>query len=190
MTDYEPLDLSAYCNAGSAVLDIADPGLGHQVLRGLPFHVAEDAKRCCIAPSEKAVRINVGRPARHVIVAHRQLDAPATDIEALGAHVADYRFHLEGGQTISVPIRQRFEIEPLPTGWGLLPFLAVPDQDDGLQPRFEGRFDATGFRQTESTQGWAHEYYLWAWENPHPELALDAIELVPGASRSPSAPSP
>jgi hypothetical protein len=183
MTDYEPLDLSAYCNAGTAVLDIADPGLGHQVLRGLPFHVAEDAQRCCIAPSEKAVRVNVDRPARHVIVAHRQLDAPASDIEALGSHVADYRFHLEGGQTISVPIRQRFEIDLLPTGWGLLPFLAVPDRGDGLQPRFEGLFASTGYRQCESTQGWTREYFLWSWENPHPDLALLAIELVPADYR-------
>ena len=179
MTDYEPLDLSGYCNAGTSVLGPSEPRLGHQLLRGLPFHVAEDPQCCCIAPSQGPVRIDVGRPARYVIVAHRQLQAPSSDAESLGCHVADYRFHLRGGATISVPVRQRFEIEELPTGWGLLPFLAVPDQYDGLQPLREGPFEMAGTRQCESTQAAARDYYLWSWENPHPDLPLDAIELVP-----------
>ena len=37
----------------------------------------------------------------------------------------------------------------------------------------------TGWRQCESTQASAQEYYLWSWANPEPDLALDAIELVP-----------
>ena len=93
--------------------------------------------------------------------------------------MADYRFHLGGGATISVPVRQRFEIEMLPTGWGLLPFLALPDHYDGLQPLREGPFEMAGTRQCESTQAAARDYYLWCWENPHPDLPLDAIELVP-----------
>jgi hypothetical protein len=179
MTDYEPLDLSGYCNAGTSVLGLGDPRLGHQLLRGLPFQVAEDPQRCGIAPSEGPVRIDVGRPARYVIFAHRQLRAPSSDAESLGCHVADYRFHLRGGATISVPVRQRFEIEVLPTGWGLLPFLAVPDQYDDLQPIREGPFEMAGTRQCESTQAAPRDYYLWSWENPHPDLPLDAIELVP-----------
>ncbi len=30
MTDYEPLDLSAYCNAGKEALNLSDPRLGDQ----------------------------------------------------------------------------------------------------------------------------------------------------------------
>ncbi|MGP8208430.1 MAG: CehA/McbA family metallohydrolase [Acidimicrobiales bacterium] len=179
MTDYEPLDLSGYCNAGTSVLGLGDLRLGPQLLRGLPFQVAEGPQRCCIAPCEGPVRIDVGRPARYVIFAHRQLRSPSSDAESLGCHVADYRFHLRGGPTISVPVRQRFEIEVVPTGWGLLPFLAVPDQYDDLQPLREGPFEMAGTRQCESTQAAARDYYLWSWENPHPDLSLDAIELVP-----------
>ncbi|HTT91830.1 MAG TPA: CehA/McbA family metallohydrolase [Acidimicrobiales bacterium] len=179
MTDYEPLDLSPYCNAGKAELNVGDPRLGHQTLRGLPFIVAEDPERFCITPEGSPVRIDVSRPARHVIFAHRQLAAPAGDVLGLGSQVAQYRFHLAGGPTVSVPVRQRFEIAIVPQGWGLLPYLAFPDHADGLYPRLEGPFASAGFRQCESTQGNAEEYFLWAWPNPHPELTLDAIELVP-----------
>ena len=179
MTDYEPLDLSAYCNAGTSLLNVGEPRLGEQLWRGLPFRVADDPERCCIVPSGSPVRVDVHRPARHVVIAHRQLAAPASDIEGTGGVVAEYRFHLHGGTTISVPVRQRFEIAVVPSGWGLLPFLAVPDQADGLQPRWEGPFGMTGWRQCESTQASAQEYYLWSWANPEPDLALDAIELVP-----------
>ncbi len=179
MTDYEPLDLSAYCNAGKAVLNVSDPRLGDQIWRGLPFTVAEDPERCCIAPAGMPVRIDIGRPARHVIFAHRQLAAPASEVEGLGRPVAEYRFRLAGGSTVSVPVRQRFEISVVPTEWGLLPYLAVPDSNDGLYPRREGPFSTAGFRQCESTQATALEYYLWSWPNPHPELTLEAVELVP-----------
>jgi hypothetical protein len=179
MTDYEPLDLSPYCNAGTSALNLGDVHLGRQSLRGLPFQFADDPQRCCISPSDAPVHINVGQGARQVVFAHRQLAAPVSDIEALGCIVAVYRFHLEGGTTISAPIRQRFEIAVVPTDWGLLPFLAVPDRSDGLLPRKEGRFAMAGVRQCESTQANAHSYYLWSWSNPQPERQLLSIELVP-----------
>jgi hypothetical protein len=179
MTDYEPLDLSAYCNAGKEALNLSDPCLGDQIWRGLPFRVAEDPERCCIAPAAAPVRVDVGRPARHVIFAHRQLAAPANEAEGLGALVAEYRFRLAGGNTVAVPVRQRFEISLVPTDWGLLPYLAVPDCNDSLLPRREGPFWMTGFRQCESVQATAKEYYLWSWPNPHPELPLETIELAP-----------
>ena len=181
MTDYEPLDLSDYCNEGASVLGGGEPRLGLQLLRGLPFQVAKDPDRCVIAPAGEPVRIEVNRPARHVIFAHRQLRVGTSDIRAAGGHVADYRFHLGGpdGSTISVPVRQRFEIEAVGANWGLLPFLAVPDHSDELEPRLEGPFEAAGRRQCESSQGTAEEYYLWSWENPHPDLPIGWVELVP-----------
>ncbi len=179
MTDYEPIDVSPYCNTGASVLNSGEHRLGHQLLRGLPFRFAEDPQRCCISPSDGPVRIEVGRPARHVILAHRQLAEPASDIQGVGLVVAEYRFQMEGGTTISAPVRGRFEIAVVPTGWGLLPFLAVSDQSDGLYPRTEGPFSIAGLRQCESTQEYPREYVLWSWDNPRPELRLDAIELVP-----------
>ena len=115
-----------------------------------------------------------------MIFAHRQLTAPASDAEGLGSEVGTYRFLLTGGITVSVPVRQRFEISVVPAFWGRLPYLAVPDSWDGLWPRQQGPFWMGGLRQCESTPATAYEYYLWSWPNPHPALTLDAVELVPG----------
>ncbi len=187
MTDYEPLDLSHFCNAGTSVLGGGEPRLGPQLLRGLPFQVANDPDRCFIAPATQPVRVEVDRLARYVIFAHRQLRTASSDLGAAGSHVADYRFHLasrshlgsSGNSTISVPIRQRFEIEMIGAHWGLLPFLAVPDRNDGLEPRLQGPFAMAGVRQCESFQAFAVEYYLWSWENPHPDQPLAWIEVAP-----------
>ena len=178
MSEYEPLELSPYFNAGTSTLNLEDIQRGLHLRRGLPFQFSDDPQRCCIAPSTSSVRVEVHRPARHVVFAHRQL-AAASEIADLGSVVAEYRFHLEGDRNISVPMRHRFEITVVPTEWGLLPFLAVTDGADGLFPRQDGPFWMAGSRQCESTQGHADEYYLWSWRNPYPDLRLLAIELVP-----------
>ena len=120
MTDYEPLDLSPYCNAGPSVLDSGDPRLGPQLLRGLPFHVAED-RNVAALPSGSPVRVDVDRPARHVIMAHRQLAAPAATSRAAAASWRSTVSTCKGAPTISVPIRQRFEIGVVPTVGGSYP---------------------------------------------------------------------
>ncbi len=180
MDDYEPIDLSGYFNRGTPNID-APKRLGRQLLRGLPFRLAESPARFYIVPTGelKPVRIKVGRAARYVIVAHRQLSATWMDIEAVGRHVADYVFHLDGDEAVTVPVRQRFEIDVLPSHWGFYPMFAVPDQNDGLYPREVGEFEMVGRRQSESFEAMADDYYLWAWTNPWPERRLDEIELVP-----------
>jgi hypothetical protein len=180
MDDYEPVDLSGYFNRGVPYLH-APKRLGRQLLRGLPFRLAESPEWFCVIPSGelKPVRVRIGRTAHYVIVAHRLLDSSWMDMEAVGRHVADYVFRLEGDQAMVVPVRQRLEIDVLPSHWGFYPLLAVPDQDDGLFPRQVGRFETAGQRQAESFQSGADDYYLWAWENPAPERRLEEIELVP-----------
>lgn len=174
MTDYEPVDLAPFCNAGETVL-APRPKRGEQLLRGLPFQVADDPDRCLLLPTQERQRIEVGRPARRVLFAHRQLEGPDSSFDALGATVAEYRFELAGGQQVSVPIRQRFEIQVVPAPWGQNPFLALPDGYDQLWNRTEGPWGAAGERQCESIQAWPERYWLWAWENPYPDQVLDAI---------------
>jgi hypothetical protein len=145
-------------------------------MRGLPFHVGEDPERCYIVPGDEPLRVEVGTKVRFIIVAHRQLASPVTEIDSLGCHVANYRFQLRGGPTISVPIRQRFEIDVIPAEWGKLPYLAVPDQYDELYQTDVPSWQA-GLRQRESFQIAAREFYLWVWENPDPNLLLESIEL-------------
>lgn len=157
--------------------------LGQQLLRGLPFLLADNAQRFCVVPSAapRPVRIRIGRSARCVIVLHRQLEGPLTGTSAVGCHVADYIFHLEGGESVRVPIRQRFEVDVVPVDWGIVPFLALPDQDDTLHARESGPYELAGLRQCEAVQGVPCEYYLWAWQNPGPDQRIDEIELAPGA---------
>ena len=95
----------------------------------------------------------------------------------LGKPVADYVFRLAEGAEIRIPIRERFEIAHLSEGGS--PFHALPDQNDQLMPRYEGSWEEMGRRQTEVSRGTARGYYLWSWENPHPDREVESLEIVP-----------
>ena len=142
MPGYEPVDLSAACNAGVEVLgdEPGDVPLGRVGLRGLPFLIGSEpasVERCFLLPSGP-VSVRVGRPARRVIVAHRLLEPGAPAGHGVGQVVAEYVFHLAGGEVVTALIRERFEIQVVPPVWGRLPFLAVTDTSDHNLPRFEG----------------------------------------------------
>ncbi len=190
MNAYEPLDLAAVCNAGAEIL-----GEGVQVPRGaqsfcgLPFQVGNasgDGEHCFVAGGgdlgTKPLEIQVGKEACWVIVAHRLLESRILEGGPIGERVAEYAFHLEGGEEIRVPVRERFEISEVPAGGGS-PFLAVPDQLDGLMPRHQGPWESTGRRQTESIRANPEWYFLWSWKNPQPERRLEKLEIVPAGPR-------
>ena len=187
MPSYEPVDLSAAGNAG--VKDLGDePGdvpLGRVALRGLPFLIGSEpasAERCFLLPGVPTT-VGIGRLASRVIIAHRLLEPGAPAGHAVGQTVAEYVFHLAGGEAVTVPIRERFEIQVVPPEWGYLPFLAVTDTSDYNLPRFEGKWGAAGERLAEHNMGWPAGYYLWCWENPHPDRVVERIEFVPRGPR-------
>jgi hypothetical protein len=60
-----------------------------------------------------------------------------------------------------------------------LPFLAVPDQPDGLPARYAGDWSEAGDRLTEVAGGWPHSYFLWAWPNPHPTRPITSLTIEP-----------
>ncbi len=187
MPGYEPVDLSAACNAGVEVLgpEPGDVPLGRADLRGLPFLIGSEPPsphRCFLLPGAP-VAISIGRPAPRVIVAHRLLEPGAPAGHAVGRPVAEYAFHLAGGEVVTAPIRERFEIQVVPPEWGSGPFLAVSDTSDGNLPRFEGRWGAAGERLAEHRLGWPAGYFLWCWENPYPDRVVERIEFVPRGPR-------
>jgi len=187
MPSYEPVDLSAVCNAGVEVLgdEPGDVPLGRVDLRGLPFLIGSEppsAARCLLLPSVPA-RVDIGRLAPRMIVAHRLLEPGAPAGHAVGQPVAEYAFHLAGGEVVVAPIRERFEIQVVPPGWGRLPFLAVTDTSDHNLPRFRGRWGQAGMRLMEHAMGWPAGYYLWCWENPHPQRSVEWIEFIPRGGR-------
>ena len=187
MPGYEPVDLSAVCNAGVDALG-GEPGdvpLGRVDLRGLPFLIGRETpspERCFLLPGVPTP-VGIGRPARRVIVAHRLLEPGAPAGHAAGQTVAEYVFRLAGGEVATVPVRERFEIQVVPPVWGRQPFLAVPDTSDYNLPRFEGSWGEAGNRLTEHARGGSAGYYLWCWENPHPDRAVERIEFIPRGPR-------
>jgi hypothetical protein len=189
MKDYEPLDLSALCNAGTDLLAPHTPLVGAQAFRGLPFQIgAGDGGPCFLAFGveppcrSEPIHVPVGQAVRHLIFAHALLDSRLHEGDPPGREVARYAFVFTDGERVEAPIRERFEIAVSQVGWGELPFLAVPDRHDSLPDRYEGRWGAAGQRQTEANQAWPRDYYLWDWENPRPDVVVDRIEIVPATA--------
>ncbi len=184
---YEAVNLHSLCNAGVKDLpgDQNDPPLGRATLRGLPFLIGsedKDSERCFLVPSE-TVLIDVGKQAKHVIFAHRLLAPTQPHNHGVGTKVGEYVFHLADGSQHSAPIRERFEIMIVQPEWGRLPFRAVSDKFDGKADRFEGRWEEAGFRLAEHYVGWPQAFFLWCWENPTPDVAIERIEIVPTEHR-------
>ena len=184
MNDYEPLDLSSLCNAGPDLFGGRHLPTGEQTWQGLPFVVGggpDGAYLIAFGPGHQqtSLGIPVGRHARHVIVAHRLAESRIRDGAPTGDTVATYQFHLEGGQIAPAPMRERFEICTVPSAGGR-PFVAFPDQKDGLLPRWEGRWEQAGRRQTETAAANCVHFVLYVWSNPHPDRALERIVVEPG----------
>jgi hypothetical protein len=129
--------------------------------------------------------VPVGRVARNVVVAHRLLTSPRTDGMGAGSTIALYTFRLAEGDAIEVPIRERFEIGTIPTEWwdADVPFLARSDSSPQPFDRAAGPWELAGVRQTETYVDLAAGYYLWVWENPEPDRAIESIELRPVKGR-------
>ena len=188
MTDYEPIDLSSWCNAGLEVVDDDQrAGVGRQIFRGLPFLVGAadggDGKRfIALDGDSNSVTIPIGQTARRIIFAHRLLESDLEEGGMVGKLVAEYVVRHSGAEEVRVPIRERFEISAV-MEFIARPFRAVSDQKDYLHPRYEGRWDEAGDRQMEAGLGAPMGYYLWAWENPQPDQPVESIEIVPRGAR-------
>ncbi len=184
---YIPLSLSALCNVGTDIIGTqATPNVGEQTFHGLPFDIAEGGK-CFLGFGEgvntDAIGVPVNASPRRVIIVHRLLESRIPEGEPIGRLIANYVFRYTDGETVSVPIRERFEIGSVPQGWGQQTFLAIPDRQEGLLPRHQGAWGSAGNRQTEATQGTPRDYYLWVWKNPRPDVEIASIEIQPQERR-------
>lgn len=188
--DYQTINLAPVCNSGLAFIRPnvrLTPGLQHY--RGLPFRIGgepPDAERCLIgfaADDTNPRVVPIGAPAKNVLFAHALLESRILEGEPVGAIVAHYVVRYADGAEIRLPMRERFEIAVVPIWWGGLPLLAVPDSNEGLMPRYTGRWDQMGERQAEAEQAWPEYFYLWNWTNPHPERAIESITLVPAGRK-------
>jgi hypothetical protein len=183
---YVPIDLSAHCNAGVELLGADQQSrVGLQVLHGLPFLIGQGS-RAYVAfgtgLSQAPLTISIAAAAHSVIVAHRLLGSQLMSGGSMGETVAEYVFRLSDGSQHRVPIRERFEIADL-AEFGQEPFLALPDEKNGVQARWEGRWSAAGLRQTEAARGRARAFYLWRWRNPSADLRIESLEINPSGPR-------
>lgn len=184
------MDLSAFCNADASILGGQQTiPTGAQTYRGLPFLIgrSDGAGQSVIAfgtgHREEPLRIPISAQVRHVLFAHRLLDSKIREGGPIGKPCADYLFEYEDGEKLTASIRDRFEIAVLPVVWGQLPFLAYPDHDDQLLPRYQGEWDSAGQHQTEVGQQWPVFFHLWPWQNPHPEKPIASILIRPHGPR-------
>lgn len=190
MSDYQPIDLAQLCNVGTSFISPeARSPIGSQSFHGLPFQIAPDPARCFIGSGgegqgSESVTVPIGTAARRVLFAHALLESGVMEGENFGRVVAHYVFRFAGGEEARVPIRERFEVGVAPPAQGGgSPFLAVPDQKEQLVPRYEGRWDSAGRRQTEASRGGSRGYFLWAWENPHPDRVIESVTIEPAGRR-------
>src|SRR4029453_4514275 len=130
-------DLSRYRNAAADVLGAGQsPPVGTQRFHGLPFEIGP-AERAFVAPEVEAVCVAGERAAHTVVIAHRLLGTRIDEGGPIGDVVAEYVFRMADGSPHTVPIRERFEIADL-VEFGRLPFLALPDQKNGVRARWSG----------------------------------------------------
>lgn len=109
---------------------------------------------------------------------------PLDGISRLGEHAADYVMCYADGTEVRVAIRRRFQLGlfGLPFGWGENCFEAV------IHPKSCPRAAAyeqasTDWGESQSrvniagSGGWVN--WLWAWENPRPEIPLVGLRFEP-----------
>ncbi len=187
MAAYSTVDIAGVRNAGSSIFGADDFPVGEQTFQGLPFSIggsgaSSDGCVVAVGPGHGSdpVSIAIWQRATHVIFAHRLLESRISKGGPVGEEVGEYVFHLGGGESHSVKLRERFEICTVPPDGGS-PFLAFPDFGDALPPRWEGRWSDAGRRQMEVARGAARWFVLWPWKNPSPDQQLESVEIRPGA---------
>jgi hypothetical protein len=185
MDDYQPVDLTALCNAGVQTMAAvaADPPVGAQRFQGLPFEVGgrnPRGDRCFVhfASGTGSLAIPIGRPCYTVIVAHLLLQSDLPSGGPLGRPVATYRFRATAGAAgFAAAIRERFEIG---VHGGDRAFAAVDEHGESMLPRYEGRWEDAGLRQKEAIRP-KPTYHLWTWRNPDPEVVIEDLLVEPVA---------
>ncbi|WP_353987712.1 CehA/McbA family metallohydrolase [Ruicaihuangia caeni] len=193
--EYEPIDLTPVFTAPADIME--DPHeitLGQRTLHGLPFSFGTpDAAFAIAAPGGAPVTVAVSDEARWLVFAHAVLEPHLFEGGSIGETVGAYRVVFDDGESVDVPLRQRFEIGPtprkwsgraLPLDWGQTPFLAVNDAEHELMDRTCGRYDEAGARLVEIEDPQSrvpyvlpYRFYLWAWQNPRPDARIERIEL-------------
>lgn len=196
---YEALDIFTLMSSGGDTQDVST--IGRPVsLRGVPFVIHDNADPATTAFGPRAhelpVRIPIDRAARNIVFCHVLTESNVENGGPVGEPVANYVFQLSDGTSLSVPIREAFEIGTLPKKTDPKPspmiypeqwpslvaartYNAVPDQADHRHPRWSGPWTMAGRRRQEGILAMPERFHLWTWRNPE-DLDVVAVEICPG----------
>jgi hypothetical protein len=203
---FQPLSLTDACNADRAALSdaLAPPpalaqAFGAQVFRGIPFLLGPAGAANVVRVAGEPVTVAAGGvTARYLVFVHYVADRASnyltgfadSDVDGneLGDHVADYVLRFADGTEHVHAIRRRFAIQQARVGWGASPFAAVPLLPDRVvassaEDRAAGRTPLANYGHGETRHNSGRDAgpggWLYALPNPHPDRAIDAIELRP-----------
>ncbi|MCY4439737.1 MAG: CehA/McbA family metallohydrolase [Deltaproteobacteria bacterium] len=200
-----PLPLNNACNADRAALPdaLAPPpalerAFGAQGFRGIPFLLGPAGAANVVLVDEEPVSVAAGLTARYLVFVHYVADRASTylsgfadsdaDGNELGDHVANYVLRYADGTEHVHAIRRRFAIQQARIGWGASPFAAIPLLADQViassaEDQAAGRSPAAAYGRGETRHGSGRDAgpggWLYALPNPHPDRAIDAVELRP-----------
>jgi hypothetical protein len=205
MSKFQSIPLSRYFNARRDPADW-NPSImnewqllpaGHCTFWGIPFELGpcDDLSWLVISPAYPSVSIPISQKAGWVVLTHfcdsdvlpksedQPVDYAPGEIVKPGEHLATYRLVYENGSQYEQSIRRRFEINQPLTGWGRFSFAARPNVEN--KPlEWRGPYPARSWGWYQSSVGLEHsaetghlKYWIYALENPHPELEIAAIRL-------------
>jgi hypothetical protein len=182
-------------SAASAPLDaaLADAPRGDRVFRGIPFHVGEP-----LIVGEETARMDI--PAlrtRWLVFLHCAdqlpleanadgLFSPMRGEGGLGERACTYRVVFGDGSESALPIRRRFQIGCFARRWGENCFEAVSQaKPRTVRPPHEQLRRDWGSSQTRVRAGDEEGLllWLWAWENPTPDVPIISLHVEPGTCR-------
>ena len=188
VASYVPVSVVGLCNVAAGVVGPkATDLLGDADFRGLPFCIgdSEHGTVALFGPGGhlQAGSVAISRTAFTITFAHVLLDTAIAHGGSPGGQVGRYAFVYADADRVEVPIRDRFEIGWISRHFTMRPgqpYLAIPDGDDGMQPRYEGPYDEKMRRISEVSAGSADAYFLWTWSNPRPNVPIQSVEVVGG----------
>jgi hypothetical protein len=204
-----PTELGPRKNARGLSRESSQDGLirvpaGKQMFRGIPFVLgpAEVKDKAWVILSSQpaawvtpSVEIPLHRKSGFICLAqfcdwdeNEDPEPGKAVIEKVGQHLADAVLTYEDATEAVLPIRRRFEVNSLSTGWGHLSFSSVPHRQD--VPRQLADSLPNGYMWGDLQIGvWDSSYpsdpalptnaTLWicALVNPHPDLPIKSLRL-------------
>jgi len=150
---------------------------------GIPFRLAGEKEPANVLRLAEGARATVGvgaKRANHLCFLHYREGRYAHEHgEAGGLLLAEYIVHYADGETVTVPVRSRYELGSRDHVWGQYPYAAVGMNDmhvfDFMSQEARAK-SPWGRLQTDAELA-SGPAWIYAHENPRPGVPIDSIAL-------------